>query len=192
MQDPLPVVPSVADLRRGMELTWEWSNSRAEAIAHERGLLPQGTVVTQADFPGMPSRLGVLVNGSGNWITDPVSFIAAGGDFHLIRAAEPPTVLNAKVVGKNRNGAIYIGRPSEWGNPFVVGKHGDRDQVLDDYVEHLHANPEFVDRVRRRLAGCDLICWCAPDACHGHILRDLAMGAELPAKPERNQIDMGF
>ena len=25
---------------------------------------------------------------------------------------------------------VYIGRPSKWGNPFVVGKHGTRAKVL--------------------------------------------------------------
>ncbi len=92
-----------------------------------------------------------------------------------------PEVLNAHVVGKTRASAVYIGRPTPYGNPFSIGKDGDRDMVLAKYIDWLHAHPDFVEKVRRELAGKDLICWCAPRACHGHILRDLAMGGPLPA-----------
>jgi len=98
-----------------------------------------------------------------------------------------PEVLNARVVGKRRPGAVYIGRPGPWGNPFSIGKHGDRDQVLAAYIDWLHENPDFVARVRRELKGYDLICWCAPCACHGHILRDLALGKPLPACIDQRQ-----
>lgn len=91
-----------------------------------------------------------------------------------------PEVLNAHVTGKTRAGAVYVGRPGPYGNPFTIGKDGDRDMVIAKYIDWLHDNPEFVSRVRRELVGKDLICWCAPRACHGHILRDLAMGAPLP------------
>jgi hypothetical protein len=30
-------------------------------------------------------------------------------------------------------GAIYIGRGSPWGNRFVIGEHGDRDQVCNQF-----------------------------------------------------------
>ena len=28
---------------------------------------------------------------------------------------------------------VYIGRPSKWGNPFVVGKDGTREEVIGKY-----------------------------------------------------------
>ena len=28
---------------------------------------------------------------------------------------------------------IYIGRPSRWGNPFVIGKDGTREEVVEKY-----------------------------------------------------------
>jgi hypothetical protein len=28
---------------------------------------------------------------------------------------------------------VYIGRPSKWGNPFVVGKHGQRGECIALY-----------------------------------------------------------
>lgn len=39
-------------------------------------------------------------------------------------------VLNAKKVGKRVANAVYIGGPSKWGNPFVIGKHGTRAEVI--------------------------------------------------------------
>ncbi|WP_411839993.1 DUF4326 domain-containing protein [Paracoccus sp. ME4] len=88
--------------------------------------------------------------------------------------------LNARRDGKEPANSIYIGRPSDWGNPFAIGKDGDRSEVLAKYLDHLHRNPDIVDRARRELAGKDLVCWCAPAACHGDILCDLAAGCQLP------------
>lgn len=93
-------------------------------------------------------------------------------------------VFNAHHVGKNKDGAIYIGRPSPWGNPLSIGKDGSREEVLKKYINWLHDNPEFVTRVRKELAGKDLICWCAPSACHGHILAKIAAGEPLPPRSQ--------
>lgn len=30
-------------------------------------------------------------------------------------------------------GAVYVGRPTKWGNPFVIGRDGDRDEVIERY-----------------------------------------------------------
>lgn len=99
-----------------------------------------------------------------------------------------PRVLNARSCGKNLPGAVYVGRPSQDGNPFSIGKHGDREEVLRKYIDWLHDNPTYVEEVRDRLKGKDLICWCVPDACHAEILRDLAAGDPLP---ERRLADQG-
>lgn len=105
---------------------------------------------------------------------------------------ERPEVLNARKTGKTVLGAIYIGRPSPYGNPFTIGKDGNREEVLCKYIDWLHDKPDFVQRVRRELVGKDLICWCAPDDCHGHILRDLAAGDPLPERkaPAQSSFDI--
>lgn len=28
---------------------------------------------------------------------------------------------------------VYIGRPSKWGNPFIIGRDGTREEVIDNY-----------------------------------------------------------
>jgi Domain of unknown function (DUF4326) len=40
-------------------------------------------------------------------------------------------VMNARHVGKRpATDRVYVGRPSKWGNPFVIGRDGLRDQVI--------------------------------------------------------------
>ena len=69
---------------------------------------------------------------------------------------------------------VYVGRPSPFGNPFVIGRDGDRTAVILRYRTWLLAQPALVERVRRELAGKVLGCWCAPLPCHGDVLADIA------------------
>jgi hypothetical protein len=69
---------------------------------------------------------------------------------------------------------VFIGRPSKWGNPFVIGKDGDRDEVIRKYRVYLDANPELRAAARAELRGKVLGCFCAPEACHGDVLAEVA------------------
>ena len=68
---------------------------------------------------------------------------------------------------------VYIGRPSQWGNPFVIGKDGTREQVIQTYRNWLMTQPSLLAALPE-LKGRTLGCWCAPDACHGDVLAELA------------------
>jgi len=68
-------------------------------------------------------------------------------------------------------GAVYIGRGSKWGNPFRIGRGGDRATVIAKYERRL-ADQHQLLRVLDELRGRDLVC--APLACHGDLLRRLA------------------
>lgn len=77
--------------------------------------------------------------------------------------------------------AVYIGRPSKWGNPFVIGKDGTREEVIAKYKGWLFARPETLSQIKQELAGKNLACFCAPKPCHGDILLALAnMDQNLP------------
>ena len=69
---------------------------------------------------------------------------------------------------------VYIGRPGPWGNPFVVGEHGTRDEVVEQYAEWLLSQPDLVAKAKKDLKGKVLGCWCAPKLCHGDILSEIA------------------
>lgn len=88
-------------------------------------------------------------------------------------------------IGNKRNGARghYIGRPSALGNPFVIGRDGDRNNVIRLYsrwlANELHRHPsgsaalEFNALLQQHKAGKDLtlVCWCAPLPCHGDVIK---------------------
>lgn len=71
-------------------------------------------------------------------------------------------------------GAVFIGRPSRWGNPFVIGKHGTREEVIALYRQWLVLHPELYIAAKTELRGRDLVCLCSPLACHGDILLEIA------------------
>lgn len=67
---------------------------------------------------------------------------------------------------------VYIGRgaASNWGNPFIIGVHGDRNEVIQRYEDYLrHDRPDLIARLPE-LAGKTLACFCAPKKCHGEVL----------------------
>jgi hypothetical protein len=68
---------------------------------------------------------------------------------------------------------VYIGRPSKWGNPFSIGPDGNREEVIQKYKEWFWNQPQLVEALPE-LTGKILGCWCAPLACHGHFLAQLA------------------
>ncbi len=86
----------------------------------------------------------------------------------------------------NGREAVHVGRPGPWGNPFVVGKHGDAGYCVDLYkallagLLRVGADPdiEALERTRRfvaenvdELRGKNLACWCRPGApCHADVL----------------------
>jgi hypothetical protein len=77
-------------------------------------------------------------------------------------------------------GAVYAGRPTRWGNPFVVGHphpdHGrpmSHDEAIALYrsrVAPLLDRPDHPGQLDE-LRGRDLVCWCRLDqACHADAL----------------------
>jgi hypothetical protein len=70
---------------------------------------------------------------------------------------------------------VYIGRARRglggtFGNPYVVGKDGSREEVLRKYriyfYERLKLDPTFKTSIEE-LRGKILACWCKPLECHG-------------------------
>jgi hypothetical protein len=67
--------------------------------------------------------------------------------------------------------AVYVGRPTRWGNPFVLVDEKDRKAVLRRYEKWLKKmlkkDPHFLDPLK----GKDLACFCSLDKeCHADIL----------------------
>ncbi len=96
-----------------------------------------------------------------------------------------PVVVNARGRKPNEVGPneIYVGRStrngwrkSRWGNPFTVRPNATQEQradVIAMYRRWVLHRPDLL-AVLPELRGKDLICWCAPEACHGDVLLELA------------------
>ncbi|OAF16523.1 hypothetical protein AYJ54_38055 [Bradyrhizobium centrolobii] len=72
--------------------------------------------------------------------------------------------------------AVYIVRGCKWGNPFRIGRDGDRATVIAKYERWL-ADQHHLLRGLDQLRGRDLVCFCAPRARHGDLLLRLANAA---------------
>lgn len=61
--------------------------------------------------------------------------------------------------------SVYIGRGSPYGNPFVIGVHGNRHQVINKFKCEILPNLD-VSALRDK----NLVCFCAPLLCHGDLI----------------------
>ena len=84
-------------------------------------------------------------------------------------------------------GAIYVGRGTQWGNPLKIGQSRREQAVLSYRYEIVQKNGGVVGFnqfwVARHLRGKDLACWCPlvdKDGnrvpCHADILLEIANG----------------
>jgi hypothetical protein len=85
-------------------------------------------------------------------------------------------VLNKRDVGAEAG--VYIGRGSKWGNPFVIGQDGTREEVIAKYrdwawTKYSETKAEGYGDWLSQLRGKDLVCFCAPLACHGEVLLEM-------------------
>ncbi len=68
---------------------------------------------------------------------------------------------------------VFVGRPSIWGNPFIVGRDGDRAEVIQKYRLWLPTRPQLLQRLPELKDGI-LVCYCHPLPCHADVLAELA------------------
>lgn len=89
-------------------------------------------------------------------------------------------------------GALYVGRPSKWGNPFISGEPyrffdatgnarmgiaGGPSSCRDLFADYIAARTDLHEEIRHELGGHDLACWCPVGSpCHGDVLLEIASG----------------
>ena len=70
--------------------------------------------------------------------------------------------------------AVRVDRGTRYGNPFVLGEDGDRNEVCDAYrLHYLPHKPSIAERAGD-LVGKVLVCHCYPERCHAESLVKLA------------------
>ena len=99
-----------------------------------------------------------------------------------------PRVLN-KRTDELHAAAIYVGRSKnpelgKWGNPYRVGK-GEigRQKAIDKYIKYIDRRISEGSLDVTELTGKDLVCWCAPRACHADYLLKIA-NPDLEREPQ--------
>lgn len=79
---------------------------------------------------------------------------------------------------------VYVGRPTEYGNPFSVDKYG-RERCIEMYEDWItgYLRKPLRDKMKRELYSKVLACWCAqepiehtqdPVICHAQIIARIA------------------
>lgn len=70
--------------------------------------------------------------------------------------------------------AIFVGRPSKYGNPFCIGNDGTRDDVIRKFKDMVVSDANMIRSIIYDLRGKDLVCFCSPLRCHADILLKIA------------------
>lgn len=63
---------------------------------------------------------------------------------------------------------VYCGRGSPFGNPYIIGRDGTRNDVCDNFIHYFYKklnDSQFRNKVIA-LKGKRLGCWCKPLRCH--------------------------
>lgn len=117
---------------------------------------------------------------------------AATGALHAAHGSPRRVQLSRRKGYKLPPNTVNIARPGRWGNPFIVGKHGTREECvrlfrllcggylcisLDSGCAD--AQQRFLKHAKKHIAslkGKDLACWCRLDGkpCHGDVLLEAA------------------
>lgn len=79
---------------------------------------------------------------------------------------------------------VNCGRPSKWGNPFIIGRHGDRDEVIKKHKEWFRGQLNLINQLDE-LKGKRIGCYCSPQPCH---LDFLAMLADMSKQERTNYL----
>lgn len=82
--------------------------------------------------------------------------------------------MSARVVNKRYEAYdVYIGRGSQWGNPFRIGPDGSREDVIRKHKAYLWEQIKAGEVGKADLQELEdkrLGCFCKPLACHGDTL----------------------
>src|SRR3989337_1247383 len=86
--------------------------------------------------------------------------------------------------------AKYVGRPTIFGNPFLISSESDVQFCVDAYRRWIHrpSQARIVDLAKKMLKGKDLACFCPLDQpCHADVLLEIVNATPPPAPPQMRE-----
>ena len=107
-------------------------------------------------------------------------------------ASLPQRIQRKRTKGwKMPEGAVYVGRPTKWGNPFKIGSEHEymhwvagefrpytirtAAQAVTAFSESIGRGSTFERDAKVELRGHDLACFCPLDQpCHADVLLEIA------------------
>ncbi len=87
-----------------------------------------------------------------------------------------PRLINLRVDFPPSENYVRIDRRTKWGNPFIIGIHGTREECIEKHRHWVPTQRHLMDALDE-LKGKDLGCWCHPLPCHG--LNYFALNGEI-------------
>lgn len=104
--------------------------------------------------------------------------------------AESPARIWNKRHGNAPSSAVYVGRPSKWGNPFVVNNWRTPSRAVQEFTDWLlfdkDAEPEALRQalLDGELTERELVCWCVDEngigVCHARVLARVQHQLDTP------------
>lgn len=71
--------------------------------------------------------------------------------------------------------AVYVGRPTIWGNRFTMDDGLTRQECVDRFREMVNRGGWWAVNPQRHSRGKDLACWCRlGQPCHADVLLEIA------------------
>lgn len=109
-----------------------------------------------------------------------------GREAYGVEGVSETRIIHVRDWDRSDPNAVYIGRSvprrgipaSPWANPFPITEEMSRELSIKWFGEWSNGSPEYSAKWIREhvqeLRGKTLVCWCAPNDCHGRILAEMA------------------
>ena len=107
----------------------------------------------------------------------------------VINLKHEPALRDALAHNPVHNNTVLVDRRTKWGNRFVMGRDGSREQVVARYRADLWRRIRAGEVDLEELAALDgmwLACWCLPSRpCHAEVLARAAAWAASQLEARR-------
>lgn len=131
---------------------------KAKQVAKERAAEKRKKIDEKGSTPDIPEQDRLLIDKIEKGETVVLNM---NTNFHAMKYA------------KDKGIFVRIDRFSAFGNPFVLGSDGNRDEVCDKYAVYFGMKTSLHEQAKD-LKGKVLGCHCYPKRCHGDHLKEVA------------------
>ena len=131
---------------------------KAKEVAKQRAAEKREKIYKKGSTPNVPAEDKALIERIDKGETVVLNM---NTNFHAMKHA------------KDKGVFVRIDRFSNYGNPFILGQDGNRDEVCEKYAIYFDLKTSLHDSVKD-LKGKALGCHCYPKRCHGDHLKEVA------------------